>query len=415
MERSHGAVARALIACVFVGVAGATIATALLTQSVVWALGVLAGGLVGALTTLLALGASGASRGDMLPALRAQIDPVTGLPREERLDQAIADYEGTPLTVYQFTIEGLRSYNDAFGEACGDALLAWLGRKLRDAADRSGSVYRTRGAGFAALAPGSPDSSAELRERCSVALQEAGEGFRVTCVVGAASVPAEATDAATALDLGKRRAQAQRRSSRERSGLRPAAEPARIVALSRSSIYADEVAALLGRSLGFPTGKLDDLMAAVRLRDVGNLAVPGSVFARSGELPGHEWQFIQLHTLVGERLLSATSGMGEVARLVRSSHERFDGSGYPDGLTGEQIPLGSRIVFVCSAFQDMTTARAHRAALSVDEALEELERGAGTQFDPDVVRAFREQLAQALHRPGLAGTAAGAAASASRH
>lgn len=408
MERSHGAFARALLACVFVGVAGATIATAVLTASVVWALGVLAGGLVGALTTLLAVGASGASKGDMLPALRAQIDPVTGLPREERLEQAIARDEGVPLTLYRFTMEGFRSYNDAFGEACGDALLAWLGRKLRDGAGREGSVYRTRGAGFAVLAPGSPDNSADLRERCTVALQEAGDGFRVTCVVGGAALPGEASDARTALDLAKRRAQPQRHSGGERSGLRPAAEPAGVVALSRPSLHADEVAASLGRALGFPADQLEDLTAAVRLRDVGNLAVPGSVFARSGELPGHEWQFIQLHTLVGERLLSASSGMDEVARLVRSSHERFDGSGYPDGLAGEQIPLGSRIVFVCSAFQDMTTARAHRAALSVDQALAELERGAGTQFDPEVVRSFREQLEQVLHRPGLAVGASGA-------
>jgi len=402
MERSHGALARALIACVFVGVVGATIATAVLTQSVVWALGVLAGGLIGALTTLLAVGASGASRGDMLPALRAQIDPVTGLPREERLEQAIAHAEGAPLALYRFTIEGFRSYNDAFGEACGDALLTWLGRKLRDAVAREGSVYRTRGAGFAVLTPGSPDASASLRKRCTVALQEAGDGFRVTCVVGAVAVPDEATDARSALDLGGRRAQTHRHSGRERSGLRPAAEPAGLIELSRSSVHAEEMAAALGSVLGFPADQLDDLTAAVRLRDVGNLAVPGSVFERAGHLPGHEWQFIRLHTLVGERLLSASSGMDEVARLVRSSHERYDGSGYPDGLSGEQIPLGSRIVFVCSAFGDMTAARAHRAALSVDEALAELGRGAGTQFDPEVVQAFREQLAHALHRPGLA-------------
>jgi two-component system cell cycle response regulator len=402
MERSHGVLARALIACVFVGVAGATIATALLTQSVVWALGVLAGGLIGALTTLLAVGASGASRGDMLPALRAQIDPVTGLPREERLDQALDHDEGVPLALYRFTIEGFRSYNDAFGEACGDALLTWLARKLRDAVGHEGSVYRTRGAGFAVLTPGSPATSTALLERCTAALQEAGEGFRVACVVGAVALPDEATNARSALDLANRRAQAHRQSGRVRTGLQPAAEPAALIEVSRSTAHAEDVAVELGSALGVPADELEDLAAAVRLRDVGNVAVPGSVFARAGHLPGHEWQFIQLHTLVGERLLSASSGMDEVARLVRSSHERYDGSGYPDSLSGDLIPLGSRIVFVCSAFQDMTTARAHRAALSVDEALAELERGAGTQFDPEVVRAFREQLAHALQRRGLA-------------
>ncbi len=401
MERSGGALARAVIACVFVGVAGATIATALLTGSLAWALGVLAGGLLGALTTLLALGASGASRGDMLPALRAQIDPITGLPREERLDQAIAQDDGAARMLYRFTVEGFRSYNDAFGEPCGDALLTWLARKLRDAVGRDGSVYRTRGAGFAVLTPGSPETTSSLRERCAIALQEAGEGFRVTCVVGAVALPSEATDARTALDLGNRRVQSHRQSGHERAGIQPAAEPAGLMALSRSSVPAEEMAASVGSALGYPVDQLEDLIVAVRLRDVGNLAVPGSVFARAGHLPGHEWQFIQLHTLVGERLLSASSGMDEVARLVRSSHERYDGSGYPDGLTGDHIPLGSRIVFVCSAFGDMTTTRSHRDALSVDEALTELERGAGTQFDPEVVRVFREQLVEALHRPKI--------------
>jgi HD-GYP domain-containing protein (c-di-GMP phosphodiesterase class II) len=84
--------------------------------------------------------------------------------------------------------------------------------------------------------------------------------------------------------------------------------------------------------------------------------------------------------------------MEPVAVLVRSSHERWDGSGYPDGLAGEQIPLGSRIVFVCSAFHDMTSERPHQPALEPEEALAELERGAGTQFDPNVVAAFREEL-----------------------
>jgi HD-GYP domain-containing protein (c-di-GMP phosphodiesterase class II) len=115
------------------------------------------------------------------------------------------------------------------------------------------------------------------------------------------------------------------------------------------------------------------------------------VLTRSGGLPGHEWEFIRLHTTIGERLLATNFEMEHVARLVRSSHERWDGSGYPDGLAGETIPLASRIVFVCSAFADMTTARPHRVARDVPEALKELERGAGTQFDPEVVEAFRSE------------------------
>lgn len=410
MERSHGALARALLTGVLVAVAAATAATAVLTGSMAWAMAVLAGGLFGALTTLLAVGASGASRGDMMPALRAQIDPVTGLPRADRLHREIsAALEGAqsaPLTLYRFSLEGFRSYNDAFGDTCGDALLAWLARKLRDAAGADEALYRARGAGFALLATGPPEASAGLRRRCTAALQEAGEGFRVSCLAGAAALPAEAMGAQAALDLAGRRANEHRKAPRERPGLRRAADPGRVAELARSRNDSDGVAESLGRALGVPEEQLDDLEAAVKLRDIGNVAVPETVFTRSGELPGHEWRFIELHTLVGERLLSSSRLEG-AARLVRSSHERFDGSGYPDGLAGDQIPLGARIVFVCSAFEDMITARAHRAALSVEGALSELERGAGTQFDPLVVQAFREIVAE----PHRASPADGAPAS----
>jgi HD-GYP domain-containing protein (c-di-GMP phosphodiesterase class II) len=119
------------------------------------------------------------------------------------------------------------------------------------------------------------------------------------------------------------------------------------------------------------------------------------VLGYPGKINGPEWQFILQHTLVGERLLAGPLGMEPVARLVRHSHERWDGAGYPDGLAGDMIPLGSRIVFVCSAFHDMTSDRPHHAALDAVDALAQLERGAGAQFDPRGVEAFCQEFAGA--------------------
>src|SRR5215204_3481759 len=100
------------------------------------------------------------------------------------------------------------------------------------------------------------------------------------------------------------------------------------------------------------------------------------------------------HTLVGERILTAAPALADVARLVRSSHERFDGSGYPDHLVGESIPLGARVIAVCDAWDAMTTDRPYRRAMEHAEALAELERCSGPQFDPAVVKVFRAVLAQ---------------------
>jgi two-component system cell cycle response regulator len=101
------------------------------------------------------------------------------------------------------------------------------------------------------------------------------------------------------------------------------------------------------------------------------------------------------HTILGERILMAASALRPVARLVRSSHERYDGGGYPDGLAGEEIPLGARIIFVCDAYDAMTSTRAYSPAIPAGEALEELRACAGTQFDPRVVEAFAATLLEA--------------------
>ena len=116
--------------------------------------------------------------------------------------------------------------------------------------------------------------------------------------------------------------------------------------------------------------------------------MPDAILAKPGPLDEREWEFVRQHTLVGERILRAAPALHSVAKLVRSSHERFDGTGYPDGLVGQTIPLGARIVSACDAWDAMITTRPYRHALSTADALQELRRCSGTQFDPVVVRAL---------------------------
>ena len=130
---------------------------------------------------------------------------------------------------------------------------------------------------------------------------------------------------------------------------------------------------------------------AALLHDVGKIAVPNEIINKEGPLDEAEWEVMQPHTIEGERMLKRIGGvLAEVGRIVRASHEDFDGSGYPDGLAGEEIPIEARIVTCCDAFSAMTTTRSYRKAMSTEAAIAELRRCAGTQFDPQVVGALVE-------------------------
>jgi HD-GYP domain-containing protein (c-di-GMP phosphodiesterase class II) len=141
------------------------------------------------------------------------------------------------------------------------------------------------------------------------------------------------------------------------------------------------------------------------------MAIPDEVLHKPGPLTESEWSFVRQHTIIGERILGAAPALAPVAKLVRGTHERFDGSGYPDGLAADAIPLGSRIVAVCDAFHAMTSPRPYRPAIPVEDALAELKANAGTQFDPTVVAAFFEEIATLGPRYG--GKAVGRAESSS--
>ncbi|MFZ0377713.1 MAG: HD-GYP domain-containing protein [Solirubrobacteraceae bacterium] len=142
-------------------------------------------------------------------------------------------------------------------------------------------------------------------------------------------------------------------------------------------------------ALGLEASQRRAVEFVAMLHDVGKIFVPKGILNKPGELDAYEWEVIRQHTIQGERILKQVGGaLARVARYVRSSHEHYDGHGYPDGLAGESIPIESRIVTVCDAYSAMTTDRPYRAAMPVDEALEELRDRAGTQFDPQVVRAL---------------------------
>ncbi len=141
--------------------------------------------------------------------------------------------------------------------------------------------------------------------------------------------------------------------------------------------------------LGLDAASKRNVEFGALLHDVGKIAVPNEIINKPGKLDEREWDIIKMHTIEGQRMLEKIGGfMREIGVIVRASHERWDGSGYPDGLRGEEIPLESRIVAACDAFNAMTTTRSYRKAMPLSAARAELKRCAGTHFDPRVVEAL---------------------------
>ena len=235
-----------------------------------------------------------------------------------------------------------------------------------------------------------PESSVEAS---AAALSEHGEGFTIGCSFGAIRLPNEAQDSETALRIADQRMYAQKRTGRASASRQSKAVLLRALAERNPDLgtHLRDVAALASataEAFSLPAEDVEQILQAAELHDVGKVAIPDAILEKAAPLDDSEWAFIRRHTLIGERIISAAPDLRQVATLVRSTHENFDGSGYPNALAGEDIPLGSRIIAVCDAFDAMTTDRPYRKAMDEETAIAELQRCAGSQFDPAVVEHF---------------------------
>jgi two-component system cell cycle response regulator len=265
--------------------------------------------------------------------------------------------------------------------------------RLADVVQGHGRAYRLGGDEFCVLLRPGAGGVEPLALACVTALSEHGEGFDVTTSHGAVLAPAEARTATEALQLADRRMYARKGGRRLSAGSQSRDVLLRTLSETRPHLHAHlrgtaELATAVGRELGMRPEALDEVARAAELHDVGKMAIPDAILEKTGPLDDAEWSFMRRHTIIGERILLAAPALRSAARLVRATHERWDGRGYPDGLAGENIPLGARVVAACDAYHAMTTERPHRPRRSSSEALAELYRCAGTQFDPTVVEAF---------------------------
>jgi diguanylate cyclase (GGDEF)-like protein len=349
------------------------------------------------LLVIIRLGISFAENVRMLRASRheAVTDALTGLGNRRALEPALHERlhadELQPFVVAFYDLDGFKNYNDTFGHQAGDMLLARLGKRVVAALPEA-DVFRLGGDEFCVLIDEAAGGEAGVRTAAD-ALQEHGSTFDVGCSFGMVRVPEEARDAETAMVL------ADARMYEQKNGRRPDAATESQEVLVRALVernqdlgqHNDDVAELVvavSRELGLDQAEIVAARRAAELHDVGKLAIPDAILSKPGPLDDQEWEFMRQHTIVGERIVASATSLSDVAPIVRSSHERWDGGGYPDGLAGQAIPLGARIIAVCDAYDAMTTTRPYRTAMSEADAMAELRRCAGHQFDPSVVAAF---------------------------
>jgi HD-GYP domain-containing protein (c-di-GMP phosphodiesterase class II) len=341
-------------------------------------------------------------------------DQVTGLDNRLRLETDIRDAAGNPAdrrVLLLFDLDGLQTYNDRFGYTAGDELV----RRIADAMVQSatllgGKTYRIDDSRLALLVPAADRRIGEIVLAATANLHDEGRDLLIGRAYGEVAIPEEAADPEIAMQIaGQRLAahnQRQHRSARRQAhAVLMSVLAARRPELRNHLRVVAYLAISLSRRLGLGREEIDDVALAAELQDVGLLSVPEAILEKEGRLSEDEIALIRNRPIAGERIIGSAPGLAPVASLVRASSERFDGSGIPDGLAGDAIPLGSRIIAVAVAYAAMTAPRPYRSAGSPEDALAELRRCAGTQFDPDVVEALAADLSEELE-PVVAPTSA---------
>jgi diguanylate cyclase (GGDEF)-like protein len=321
---------------------------------------------------------------------------------EERLVAELGESErgGRPFTLLLIDLDNFKGINDTLGHAAGDELLCWVVATVRSALRPFDALGRLGGDEFAVVLPSTARADAlEVGARIREAMSQ-----RISATMGLATFPVDGTDR----EELHRRADAELYAAKHGSklvtgGPAPrdlgwAASLAQTVDLRTAppDDHSSEVARHatgIARRLGWQGEELSLLGLAGMLHDVGKVTLPDRILRGRDLLTSEEHdQHVRAHPVVGAELVSRVEGLGPAAAWIRHSHENWDGSGYPDGLSGDAIPLGSRILHVADAFASMTGRRAYRECMSADAALEELQRGAGMQFDPACVEALEAHL-----------------------
>jgi diguanylate cyclase (GGDEF)-like protein/putative nucleotidyltransferase with HDIG domain len=300
-------------------------------------------------------------------------------------------------------VDRLADIHRDHGFAVGDAMLSALVEALREGTRSEDLLGRMGDDRFALLlreAGEAATSACVARLLGAFQLIEAGPIKGVSVSAGVALFGADDEDAVELFQQASQALADAQAEGEESAGVsaklhrRDAVEALAVALLERDRYTGEhsesvvDMAVAVARSLGLSSSQVEDVRAAALLHDIGKVGIPDAILNKPGPLTPDERNVMAEHPVIGERILRSIGGFLNVADIVRHEHESWDGSGYPDGLVGEQIPVGSRIILACDAYHAMTSDRPYRARMSHSDAFRELTRCAGRQFDPNVTAAL---------------------------
>ena len=333
-------------------------------------------------------------------------DNLTGLFNRTYFEQSLMNFNrgcDGPIGIIVCDIDGLKFVNDTFGNRTGDMLLKAVAAHLSSVMRPEDIIARIGGDEFGVLLCNIAEE--DLQRLCDTLVREVhafnlrnsdlhlsvsvGYSFAETCSENSHAL---FLDADNAMYRKKLLHSDSVRNSIVRTLMK--ALEARDYNTEGHGQRMVAVSAFLAKSLGLSDGEIHEIRLVAQFHDIGKVGIPDSILFKPGKLDEQEWHVMKSHSEIGARIAAGIPEIAHVAEYIRGHHERWDGKGYPDGKAGSEIPLPCRIVAVADAYDAMVSDRPYRKALSREEALEELHQCMGTQFDPQVVKAFEENSSQ---------------------
>ncbi|NLL34044.1 MAG: diguanylate cyclase [Clostridiales bacterium] len=320
---------------------------------------------------------------------------------KRRLDQP----EYLPLSVAICDIDGLRVINDAYGTQEGDYLILKTAQLLRNCLEGEYVIGHTGSGEFLILLPNTDSQAADLLTAKIKSSIESYNRCNTDSLYDISVSIGHSTKEVETQELQNVTAEADE-NMRRRKMLNQNSSHSAIVSSIMATLYAKSqeteehgqrlgrLSTMIGRAMGLSQTELDDLQLLSKLHDIGKVIVDNQILNKPEKLSREEWKIMRQHSEIGYRIAVSMPQLKHIAEYILYHHERWDGTGYPEGLKGERIPIASRILSVADAFDAMTNDRVYRRAIPIEDAIKEIKHNAGTQFDPNIAELFVRLVAE---------------------